>query len=117
MQRDSSFSPLSLLPIALSAGCYWFASFFHGQYAHANGIVALAMREAKSGDISGATLVGLPSPDTYFGRAESMSFVAILVCVLALVIAMRHKHWADWLAAGIATAVAFAIPMYVLWRS
>lgn len=118
MQRISSFSPLSLLPIVLSAGCYWSALFFHGQYARANGVVSRAMHEAKShGDISGDTFVGLPSPETYFGRAELMFFVAILICALAVVLAVRHRHWIDWLAVLIATAIAFAIPMHVLWRS
>jgi hypothetical protein len=117
MQRISSFSPLSLLPIVLSAGCYWSASFFHGQYARASGVVSRAIHEAKSrGDISGDTLVGLPSPETYFTRAELMFLVAILVCAVTLVLAVRHKHWTDWLAVLIATVITFTIPMHVLWR-
>ena len=118
MKRVSSSSALSLLPIVLSAGCYWSASFSHGQYARANGVVGRAVREAWiRGDISGNTLVGLPDAEAYFGRAEFMWFVAILVCGLAVVLADRRKHWTDWLAVVVATATALAIPTHLLWRS
>ena len=94
----------------MSAACYWLASFFHGQYAQAHGAVSRAISSGVSPD-------GLASPETYFTRAELMFLVAILVCVLAVVLAARHRHWLDWLAVLVVIAIALAIPMFVLWRA
>jgi hypothetical protein len=118
MRRVPTLSLVSLVPVLLSVGFYWAAAFFHAQYAQANGIVARAIREAKSrGDAFGSSLTGLPSPETYFMRAELMFLAAILVCALAAFLALRRKHWLDWSALLVVVAITLAIPFHLLWRS
>ena len=54
-------------------------------------------------------VAGLASPDTYKHRDDVVLLADILVCMLALVLAARHKHWVDWLAVVVAIAAGLAI--------
>jgi hypothetical protein len=97
MQRVSTFSRLSLLLILLSVGCLGLSCYFETQYAHAHGVPSLA------------SSIGLQGPETYKDRDRLAFTGSILVCVLAVVLAFRHKHWSDWLAVVVAALVTWAI--------
>jgi hypothetical protein len=100
-----SFHPLvsSLVLVALAYLCYELARVFFEQYADASGVAFRAMSNAKShGDNSGATLVGLPSPQRYKDRVDMMLLASVLVLVLSGVLAFRRKHWSCWIAVCLA---------------
>ena len=110
MQRITSYFSLNLSLIVLSVGCYWLALFFHGQYAKAHGAVSQAFS-------AGVSSAGLANPETYFMRAELAFVASVLVCIFAIGLAIRRKHWASWLAALVVVLITLAIPMFVLWRA
>jgi hypothetical protein len=90
---------------------------FERQYAHASGIVSQAYSDAKSrGDYSGASLVGLPSPETYKRRAYMMLWASVAVSILSGILAAWREHWSCWVAAVFTTVVATAIFVLVQVR-
>ncbi len=97
MQRASSFSFASLVLILSSIGCFCFSGFFQSQYARTYG--------AKFG----RSVVGLANPEAYKNGEAAMLFADILVCVLAVVLALRHKHWCHWLAVAVAIGASLLI--------
>ncbi len=97
MQRASSFSFASLVLISLSIGCFCLSYFFEVQYARAYG--------AKFG----RSVVGLASPETYKNGEAVVLLADILVCVLALVLAVRQKHWVHWLAVAVTVGAGLLI--------
>jgi hypothetical protein len=104
MQRASSFSPASLVLILLSAGLFCLSCFFEAQYGRAYGVHL------------GRSVVGLASPETYKNRDEVVLLADILVFTLAVILAVSHKHWVDWLAVAVATVAGLAILVNVSVR-
>jgi hypothetical protein len=101
----------------IAVGCYLLASYFHGQYAAANTQVSHALQEPVSRVGYGGSLKELPNPETYFGRAEATFRVAVWIWIASIMIAVKMRHWMDWLAVLIVAGITLAIPMSVLWRS
>lgn len=58
----------------------------------------------------------LPSPESYFARAEWMFFAAVVLWGVAVMVAFRQKHWFAWLALAVVTVIVVAIPVNVLWK-
>lgn len=101
IERASPFSPLL---IWVSIGCFCLSCYFESQYEQAYG-AHLAR-----------PLIGLASPETYKNRDETVLFADILVCILAMVLAVRHKSWLDWLAVAFTAVTCFAILLNLLAR-
>ena len=104
-----------------AAGCYWAASFYFRQYVAAREAMSDTVRDAHAatervGLPSESLTQLLPSPESYFARAEWMFFVAVLMWVVAVVVAFRQKHWFAWLALAVVTAIVVAIPVNILWK-
>ena len=97
MQRLSTSSRLSLLLVFLSVGCLGLSCYFETQYAHAHGVPSLA------------SSTSLQGPETYKDRDRVVLTGSILACVLAIVLAFRHKHWSGWLAVVVAAIVTWAV--------
>jgi hypothetical protein len=107
---------LSLAEIGLALICYLAASYFHDQYAEANGVIHRAVREAKArGDTSLPS--GLPSAERYFQRAEMMFYLCLFVFACSLALAFGMRHWIVWLAVLMVGIITAAMPLHLLWRS
>ena len=89
--------------IGLAFLCFGLASVFERQYAHASGVAFRAISEARSrGDYSGAILVGLPDPGKYQDRVGLMLLASVLILFLSIALAVRRKHWSNWVAVCLA---------------
>ena len=104
MNRVSSFSPLSLVLIFLSVACFCLSYFFEAQYAQTYDAHL------------GRPVIGLARPETYKTRDEIVLLADILVCMLAVVLALSRKHWAHWLAVVCTVIIGGAILLNVAAR-
>jgi len=64
----------------------------------------------------GRPVIGLASPETYKTRDNVVLLADILICVLAVVLALSRKHWAHWLAVVCAVIIGGAILLNVAAR-
>jgi hypothetical protein len=111
----ASFIP-TLIAIALAGVCLCAAYSFQEQARHAQRATRHAMREAVSNKRAPTpSLAASPSSEQYLLRAWWMFYAAIGVCAFAVVMAVRHRCWINWLGVVAVAAIALAIPFLIIW--
>jgi hypothetical protein len=111
MHFVSLFSPFSLVLILLSVACFCLSCFFEAQYAQAHGAGTWL-----SPVVSLLPPTVLAGPETYKNRDDVVLIFSLIVFALAVVLALRRKHWVHWLAVVSAIIITGAILLNVAAR-
>jgi len=90
------------LAVVLAVACFAEAVHFQGKWRTARRQVTHALREAAT-------------RDRYLLRAWWMFYGCLGVWAVSLVMTLRHRCRANWLAVVVVGVIALAIPLGVLW--
>ena len=82
--------------------CFFLSCYFEEQYERAHDA-----RFDRS--VIERSMIGLASSETHKIRDGAVVFAAVLICILAVVLAVRNKSWPDWVVVLFTAGVVFGI--------